>query len=90
MIRILLLLPAITLSACAETHYIDYPDGRTEFYRTEFVTNVAITGLTASTDKNGARHIDLQGYKGDQSETLEAISKGLAEGAVRGAKGGLP
>lgn len=88
--KIILAVLIVFLSACAETHYIDYPDGRTEFYRTEFFTDIAITGMTASTDKAGTRHVDVQGYKGEQSETLEAISKGIAEGAVKGAKGGLP
>ena len=90
MIRLSLAVMLLSATGCAEMSYKDYPDGRTEFSRSAWWSDVTITGLTASTDKNGTRHIDLRGYQNDQSESLEAISRGVAEGMVKGAKGGLP
>lgn len=89
MLKAILALLAIATAGCAEMSYKDYPDGRTEFSRSAWWSDVTITGLTASTDKNGTRHIDLRGYQNDQSESLEAISRGVAEGMVKGAKGGM-
>jgi hypothetical protein len=78
-VRTAYLLLYALLPACTT---ITYKDGPVEFTRTSFGTQLQMSELSASIDKNGKRSIRLNGYVSDQVQAMERIAEGAARGAA--------
>jgi hypothetical protein len=61
------------------------PSGE-HFSRSSIGANVALSSLKVEADTNGVRHVELQGYTSDSSQTATAVTEAAVKAAIQSAK----
>jgi hypothetical protein len=56
------------------------------FSRSSIGANVALSSLKVEADTNGVRHVELQGYASDSSQTATAVTEAAVKAAIQSAK----
>jgi len=82
MTRIASICLTVLLCACST---IRYEHGDVRFTRTTFGGERKFQELEVVVDPIGTRRMILRGYDSNDSRSLEAVARGAAEGAVKGA-----
>lgn len=70
------------VAGCTTIHYKE--DGA-EFSKSTFGTQMEIAKFTVDRDPAGRITFNIEGYKSDQVQAIEATAKGVAEGLAKGA-----
>lgn len=76
-------LVSFLVAGCTTIHY---KESGAEFSKTTFGTQLEVAKFTVDRDPAGRITFNLEGYKSDQVQAIEATAKGVAEGLAQGAK----